>query len=466
MAGTDLLSFREWSQPPGLVTTWVPTAVARAAAQAAHPSPVPPSVQQRQHVRAYERYRALGVPMARLSVIAWREAGVCDIPAMTRAFDAHLRRHDTYASRFVTTGDGEVERRVITDPLEISLEPVAKGLMAWEDWQASLLDTPGPTEWDCFRFHVVQYDDSFTVCMCLDHLNNDGRFFVVFGDIHDAYAAAVAGRPPPALEPTSSYLEYCERQAARVRGLTPECTQVRGWLEFLCPADESSRAPLPVGDVPMGTTTAPSVHTLMDAAAAEAFHEACRAVGCRFLGGTLAVVARAWTEITGATTFRAITPTATADDHRGPDSLGWYVGVVPVVVPVADRTLEATMAVAQEAYSARRDLAAVPPDAVLDLIGTEPSPDSPDWSAPMISLHDLTRAGTGGETRERWQAHHGIGAPIEGASRQISLWVIRDHASTRVTVSVPDTPEAHRVKDQLVERMTELFRQVVIPVTR
>jgi len=146
----------EWHQPGGAVTTWVPTAATLGAVRHARPSPVPPSHQQRQHIRAFERFRAEGLAMSRIVVVAWTEPGRCDLEAMTGAIAAHLQRHDTYASVFENGTDGEIVRSVVEDATEIVFEPATRGEMSWEDFRTSLLDTPGPLDRDCMRFHVVQ----------------------------------------------------------------------------------------------------------------------------------------------------------------------------------------------------------------------------------------------------------------------------------------------------------------------
>jgi len=112
-----------WHQPGGHVTSWVPTPRTWAAVRTAEPSPVPASHQQAQHVRAYERFRAAGLTMARLGTVAWTEPGRCDLGAMTAAVDAHLQRHDTYADVLAVGPDGRLARSVIADPAAVRFEP-------------------------------------------------------------------------------------------------------------------------------------------------------------------------------------------------------------------------------------------------------------------------------------------------------------------------------------------------------
>lgn len=387
--------------------------------------------------------------MSRLLTVAWTEPGQCDVIAMTRAIDAHVRRHDTYASRFVLDHD-RIERRVLVDRTEIGFEPVASGEMGWEEWRTSLLATPGPLEWDCFGFHVVQHADRFTFCACIDHLVADGSLVApVFADIHDTYAALAAGRPQAVEAPSASHLDYCARQRARLEDLSPQSEEVRAWIEYLRPADPAAIGPLPVGAATATTPGALSTHWLTDVATIDAFEQACVAAGARLIGGVLGIIALAWTELTGSTTFRAVAPTTTTDDHGGLEFLGWFSGIVPVAIPVGGCTLEETMALAQATYSAARRLSGIPPAAVADLVGSDGLPPAAAWSAPLVSFWDAFRQ-TPGDAVLRWLAHEGCSMLDAGVSEQVGLWVNRSEAGASVTVAVPDTPEAHQARDRLV----------------
>jgi hypothetical protein len=53
--------------------------------------------------------------MARLSVGAWDIAGLCEVPAIISAINAHLRRHDAYRSWFERQAPGRILRRTFSD---------------------------------------------------------------------------------------------------------------------------------------------------------------------------------------------------------------------------------------------------------------------------------------------------------------------------------------------------------------
>ncbi len=148
--------------------------------------------------------------MARLNIGACDLAGQCDIPAMTYAINAHLRRHDTYHSWFEYTDAEHIVRRTIPDPADIDLVPTEHDEMTPAELRHHILATPDPLQWDCFRFGLIQRADHFTFYASVDHLHIDPMFMAaVFMEIHMMYAALADGGGPIALPDPGSYDDYC-----------------------------------------------------------------------------------------------------------------------------------------------------------------------------------------------------------------------------------------------------------------
>ncbi|MDT5118810.1 MAG: mycolipenoyl-CoA---2-(long-chain-fatty acyl)-trehalose mycolipenoyltransferase, partial [Mycobacterium sp.] len=108
-------SINGWQSPGGPVTTWTASPAAREAARTARRDDLPANYQQAQHVRVAYYAKAMGRQLPRLMVVAWDIPGVCDIPAMTAAINAHVRRHDTYHNWFEFEND-DIVRRTIDRP--------------------------------------------------------------------------------------------------------------------------------------------------------------------------------------------------------------------------------------------------------------------------------------------------------------------------------------------------------------
>jgi len=228
-----LATLHDWSPAPGSHVSWRASSGARAKARQAPISNVPASYQQAQHLRGLAAHAAENRDMARLLTGAWDIAGTCDIPVMTSAITAHLRRHDAYHSWFEYKNGQEIVRRTIRDPADIDVVATEHGDITSTQLRTNILATPDAREWDCFSFGIIQRADHFTFYMSLDHLLTDGMSTgVIFLEIHMMYAALIHGAGPLPLPDRASYDDYCLRQRQHAAALTPESPEVLRWIEF------------------------------------------------------------------------------------------------------------------------------------------------------------------------------------------------------------------------------------------
>jgi mycolipenoyl-CoA---2-(long-chain-fatty acyl)-trehalose mycolipenoyltransferase / long-chain-acyl-CoA---trehalose acyltransferase len=180
--------------------------------------------------------------MARLCIGAWDIVGLCDIPAMTYAINAHLRRHDTYHSWFEYKNAENIVRRAIRDSADIEFVPTENGEMTSADICAYILATPGPLQWDCCSFECIERAVHFTFFMSVDRFLTDGMSVgVIFLEIHMMYAALLESGAPIPLPDPASYDDYSIGQHQHTAALTLESPQVRTWIEFAESNDATSR---------------------------------------------------------------------------------------------------------------------------------------------------------------------------------------------------------------------------------
>ena len=141
---------------------------------------------QAEHLRNCREFAARGLDMSRLIIAAWDIPGRCDIRAMTYVINAHLRRHDTFRSWFEYTDSEHIVRRTIDEPGDIEFVPTEHGEMTPAQWQNLSIWLPRiRSQWDCFRFMIIQHADHFTFCVSVDHLHIDAMFLgVLFAEIH------------------------------------------------------------------------------------------------------------------------------------------------------------------------------------------------------------------------------------------------------------------------------------------
>lgn len=395
--------------------------------------------------------------MARLSVGAWDIQGVCDVPAMTYAINAHLRRHDVYHSWFEYHEPDRIVRRTFTDPADIEFLPTEHGEMTPAQLRTLILATPDPLHWDCLSFGLIQHADHFTFYMSADHLVIDGMSVGVnFVEIHLMYAALASGGAPIPLPEPGSYDDYCVRQHQHAAALDFQSPQVRAWIRFA----EDNGGTLPDFPLPLGDSSVPCmggmvVVPLLDEHQADRFESACKEAGARFSGGVFACAALAEYALTGARTYHGITPYDTRSTPAEFVTPGWFASFIPVTVPVAG-SFGAAARVAQASFDSGKELADVPFDRVLELAPPALGLREPERDVPMLSYIDVRSI----PVSSQWDE---LNAGIYGDSRlsdQVCMWVNRFEKKTTLTVSYPEHPVARESVSRYIRALKSVYLRV------
>lgn len=446
----------QWEVGPGSVVSWHPSAASRAKAQEAPVSPVPPGYMQAQHIRGFSDYAAKGLDYSRLMIASYDSPGQCDVRTMTYVINAHVRRHDTYRSRFEYQGD-EIVRHTMESASHIKMVPTKHGELSAEQFRDLIRSTPSPVEWDCFSFGIVQKADSFTFYMSLDHVHADAQFLgVALMEFHLMYVALVNGNPPLRLPESTSYLDFCVRQREYTGALTLESPEIKVWTEF---ADHNGGSfptfPLPLGDSLVPCPGELVTHELMNADQTSRFEQACLAGGARFIGGVFAALGVAERELSGADTYYGLTPT----DTREPEelmTLGWFTGLVPLTVPVTGSFADAAKA-AQASFDAGREASRVPFDRVLELADWL---DKPRAAFPQVNYFDIGLPPLSAFLTSDLSGAN-IGMYFDGRlSNPLCFWVVRLQHQTMVTVLYPGNPVARESIETYVKAVRSVFLRV------
>lgn len=443
----------EWEPPHGRVTTWIASQSAREAARSALRSDLPPSYQRNRHLQNAQDGNAVQREQPRLMIVAWDMPGVCDIPAMTAAINAHIRRHDTYHDWFEFE-DGAFVRRTIEDPAAIDLVPVDFGIMDAEQVRThAVATTPGTLEWDCFTFGIVQHAHYFTFYASVDHLHIDGLSAgLIFLDICVMYQ----GLPQATtFSRVASYRGYAARQRAKAQSLTLSSPEIRDWIKFARDIDGAWPSfPLPLGDTSTDTAGAFLTVDLLNAADTLAFDSVCRRAGARFSGGVMACAALAEHELTGTETYYGFTPYDTRTAGIDTMTVGWFASLVPVTVPIGHGSFPESARAAQTSFDAAKRLGDVPFERVLELatpdeLGIKPR-SSPSM---MVSYLDVRKM----PVAALWVTTN-FGAYGENLSHGgVNMWITRHAARTTVTLSFPDNPTARESVYRYVATLARVF---------
>ncbi|MGV0991264.1 MAG: condensation domain-containing protein [Mycobacterium sp.] len=441
-----------WTPGRGIVTEWTASSSSRELAAAASVDPLPPTFQQKQHLRSAHTARELRRSSARLILTSWNVAGWCDIAAMTEAINAHLRRHDTYHSAFDVTDEGDVIRRTIDCPERIEFVPAVLGLMEQDEIREHVQTaTPNTLEWDCFTFGVIQKEHHFTFYANIDHLHTDGTSsLVIYGDITRDYQALTLGRDESDAEP-AAYRDFTEQQHDEVETLTRDSAPVKDWVDFALDAEgEWPSFPLELGNADDGSGGAFTAE-ILNAEQTEAFDTACRRAGARFSGGVLACAAIADHDFTHADTVHIFSPLDTRTRDQA-TSVGWYASLFPISVDVTNDFGE-TARSAQKSFDANKHLAAVPFDRVLDLVDADELDTAGSSRPMMVSLFDFRKLDPA--------IGDNLGMFIDDLNHGgINIWVTRNRESTTVTVSFPETFDSRRSIHNYIAALRDAFISV------
>ena len=450
----------DWTPKPGVVTTWKPTSESIAQVHAAPPHPVPPSHIQEEYLKSAHRNRDSGFRFSRLCLVTFDIYETLDRESMTRAVNAFVRRHDSFASWFHTDDSGVV--RHVADPAQIDLAPTDHGFFGSQEPLREHVQntTPGPTNWDCFSFGVVEREHDFTVYAAVDHLNTDGiSQALTFFELRSLYMDAVAGTldPAPCL---GSYLEYCRREREMSAELTLESPQIRQWIDLVLDAGGD----LPRFALPLDAGSQKYVRSevemlpLFDRASAERFDDACDRAGAKFPGGIFAAAAIAEYELMGKENYVGITPKSTRTTPGEFGAIGWFSSLVPVHFTLSGTLSFSHLAgVAQRAFETGKLLADVSYHRVLELITPEIGiTTEPGWSAPMISYVDVRKL----PGADIVSSVNGGLFGNQGSSDEVYMWINRFEDETGMTFMYPGTDVARASIARYYAKISEIFLTV------
>ena len=444
----------DWSGSSAELTLWRPSEASLAHAQMAPPSPIPPSYEQEQHLRAFRLCEQQQEEMARLLIVAWEEKGQCNIDIMGNVIAAHLRRHDTYHSWFEER-NGKLVRHVLVDPSTIEMEAVALGEVNAAEWQQHASATASPFAWDCFRFGILQRPDGFTCFASIDHRNSDISILaLVMKEIHSAYGAALDGKPPMRLASPGHYLDYCANQRARAASMTAMDPDVTEWMSFLQRnAGQLPKFPLPLGVLEDHCLAEYMTMDLLDERALTAFETVCRASGARMMGGLLACAALTEKGLAGTSRYSVVTLAPTRKSPKAFRTAGWCMGVLPIDFDVSGQSFFELARTAERIFGARFHLANAPVERVLELAADMPELQPATAGGVMLSYSDMSRPPFNPTIVHDWHQTNARVYFNPGMARQVAIWFFKTQRGLTLTAAYPATAEARASMRRYVEAL-------------
>jgi mycolipenoyl-CoA---2-(long-chain-fatty acyl)-trehalose mycolipenoyltransferase / long-chain-acyl-CoA---trehalose acyltransferase len=442
-----LTEISKYDAQPGQLVEWRlhPRTVA-AAAQAALDSR-PPSFTQDAHVKTTAFMREVGLEAPTWLATAFDMSGALNPDALETTFVQWLARHETLRSELRLSGE-QLER------FTLSVDDVALDRTVIDDFtdgadvvrylEQRFDEAANPLTWPAYIFVTVAREDGFTVYLAFDHTNVDGYSIAqIAHEIHELYAAAVAGRTAE-LDATGSYVDFSKIERDFADDLDASHASVARWREFIegC-GGELPRFPLDLGVAPGEyPRQTGGCEWLMGPADAEAFEAVCAANGGNFAAGVMAAASAGAYELGDEPVYRSVVPFHTRSEQQWLSSLGWYIGLGPMEIATAQAgDFHELMRMARGAARAAKPVAQFPFAKAFGLL------EGPIRPLSVISYIDA-RTVPGAPRWTEWNAH-AFGKVSYGD--EVYLWINRTLEGVYVTYRYPSTELGHRNVNDFID---------------
>ncbi|MEV7289573.1 condensation domain-containing protein [Streptomyces sp. NPDC093252] len=482
---------------PGRLVEWTLSPATVATAAGLPDDTRPPAYIQESHIRTARVVREDGLYVPTWLGAAFDLAGPVDLDALQEALRGWTLRHETLRSGFRSAGgggdsggagssgdpgasgsagdsgvagssgasggsEGEL-RRFTLDAASVTLHREVVGDFTDPDVLVRHLQDRFDVAadalcWPNLIYTAVVRDTGASVYMAFDHSNVDAySLHRIPAEIHELYAAAVAGRTLPEAR-VGSYVDFCESERADADRIGADHEIVGRWREFIRRCDGRLPSfPVDLGLTP-GRVLPPQKlmrEPLVDADTAAAFEARCRRYGGSGIG-VLAATALVLREIGETEVYRTVLPFHTRAKSRWSESVGWYVGGAPIEValePGLDFT--GALAAVRAEVHANRALARMPMARVLRLLGADFRPTSPDLYS-IVSYVDAR----GLPGAERWAEQSAYALIRVSYGDQVCVWVNRLHEGLWLASRYPDTDVAQKNMRLYVERLRDVITEV------
>ncbi|MGB3772500.1 MAG: condensation domain-containing protein [Rhodococcus sp. (in: high G+C Gram-positive bacteria)] len=414
----EFTELAEYPLPAGQLTEWVPTVSSKTSWRVDHR---PLAYTHEAHCRHSLAAAAAGSDSAAWIGAIFEIHERHDADAMRRALCSWTSRHETFRTTVSTAGVG--------DPGSVRLvrSTAAKDAVDVVPQRRGRFETGARV-----HRHVVDFFDRalspfvWPHCVvatiddiCVAEESADDRFLIAFGADHsvmDAYSMLLAvselrrlyeyelhGRDP-GLGPAGSHVDFSVIDRRTGDGLTADHEVVLSWSRFLN-GEQFPDFPLPVA--PSAETTAATTGpcdpgsdrqsglstVLLDAQDTAELAVRSRRQGASMTAALVGAMALATKELTESPRLRFVMPMHTRFEPRFAESVGWYVGVVPMDVHLdhdsdyreatrrAGAALSSVEGYARQPYSRVAELLRIEsvPSFVVSYLDLRHTPDSESW---------------------------------------------------------------------------------------
>ncbi|MGV9673903.1 condensation domain-containing protein [Nocardia sp. NPDC003482] len=386
---------------------------------------------------------------------------------MDAPFDARAVRdlvwawHARHEGLRTTVAPGPEPSRLTCEALDVDVVhervPGVESSTALNDYLCDALEQRlSPLVWPHVLIATVEHRASgdFTMLVAADHSVMDAYSQVlIVTELRTLYRALLDGTGLPHADTFASPADYAavERQAAAA--LTEQCAATEVWRAFLSSAEgrfprfASSVAAVDAAEGQAQTSVSRWLLTDAESAAAE---RAAAELGHRATTTIFAALALASCRLTGAPEFRTIMPVATRPHRRWAESMGWFVNIVPLAIPIsADATYPDALAAADAALRSAKAATLAPAERILDLLGVD---DRPRFAVSYVDIRRLP-------DHELITGLRGRALRADSYSGdEVYFWVVRAAEGLNVSARFPAAYPA-AVVQRFIDEFTAILRE-------
>ena len=431
-----------------------------------HRDPRATSHNHEQHLRSAHEYRVrtnrAGGREAWLGVsIEFDEPLV--VPAVRAMLTAWINRHEVLRTHVALSGS--TTSRYTADPGTVR---VTMRRIGWyteaqpmiEQIAGSFDRATAPLMWPAYRFATVSRPGGFTLLFAADHSLVDGYSLVnaphEFRELYRAATEHQTGRLPR----TGSYIDFSADERIAADQADESHPAVGVWRDFLSvngldAAGTMPRfAPLPQrerGDSPPAQRSHNGL--LLDDRQTTAFERACVGVGgATIVGGILAVAALTYRHSSGAAVFSTMMPRHTRNHADLQSALGWFVGLAPITIDVADDPdFPTAVGRAMDALDSGRTGAGLPLLRLAEIMGFTPAPKFVVSYMDLRRVPDADDSDAGRATALRSHSY---------SDDEVYAWINRTHAGLRLHCRFPADDEDTRALASYLQDFQKLLASI------
>lgn len=465
----EFTELADYAIPAGTITEWIPSVGPHATTPALagwRPDDRPTSYVHEAHLRtslasprrgreswlgaAFEMPGPLNKPAFRQAVLSW-----IDRHESMRSHASIDEEHGTLSR--VTAAKGAV------DIWQVEQEPCQQSSEVFEHLHYLFDEYTSPLAWPAYAFVTLEPLPSdgasgnggkVVVFFAADHSIIDGLSTVLVAHEITALYTEATGGPSAALFETGSYLDFGVSERKVHAELEHTHDAVVTWRRFLDEGHgELPAFPLDIGEPNSITSPQGGLSAwILDAERADAFSVACRKTGHSLFSGLLASLAVASAELSGETEFRTITPVHTRDQPEWVSSLGWFVGLCPLSIDIADAdSFGAVVAQATEQVTTTKPIARVPLDRVFRALGTSATPRF------VVSFMDVRFA----PMAEHWHDWNARALRSKQYEHNVYIWINRTPRGVNIAARYPNTELATANVHRYVGALRRVVDEVV-----